>query len=158
MKLLHLKVFKALLLLAAFGACGVAQAAAAAGYTPALVMLGPVQLDFILFACVLLGIALFHHHTFNIAVGGLVLITLYKLLVTGFKPGPGFDGLLAHLGHEWVVLANLLGLLLGFALLSKQAVGVANIVVKFHHAGGGRTNSQFWLVFAARVAGFAGVD
>ena len=120
MKLLHLKVFKALLLLAAFGACGVAQAAAAAGYTPALVMLGPVPLDFILFACVLLGIALFHYHTFNIAVGGLVLITLYKLLVTGFKPGPGFDGLLAHLGHEWVVLANLLGLLLGFALLSKQ--------------------------------------
>ena len=120
MQVLHRNSFKSILLLGALGACATAQAAAGAGYTPALVMLGPVPLDFILFACVLLGIALFHHHTFNIAVGGLVLITLYKLLVTGFKPGPGFDGLLAHLGHEWVVLANLLGLLLGFALLSKH--------------------------------------
>ena len=29
-------------------------------------------------------------------------------------------GFLAHLAHEWVLLANLLGLLLGFALLSKH--------------------------------------
>ena len=101
-------------------AAGTVLAAASGAYAPALVMLGPVPLDFILFACVLLGIALFHHHTFNIAVGGLVLITLYKLTVTGFKPGPGLEGLLAHLGHEWVILANLLGLLLGFALLSKH--------------------------------------
>jgi hypothetical protein len=94
--------------------------ALAAGFTPHIVTLGPVPLDFILFACVLLGIALFHQHTFNIAVGGLVAITLYKLAVTGFKQGAGFEGLVLHLGHEWVTLANLLGLLLGFALLSKH--------------------------------------
>src|SRR6059058_2671133 len=29
-------------------------------------------------------------------------------------------GFLEHLGHEWVLLTNLLGLLLGFALLSKH--------------------------------------
>ncbi len=29
-------------------------------------------------------------------------------------------GLLAHLGHEWVILANLAGLLLGFAILSRH--------------------------------------
>jgi len=28
------------------------------------------------------------------------------------------DGLALHMLHEWVILANLLGLLLGFALLS----------------------------------------
>ena len=89
-------------------------------YTPNIVSLGPIPLDFIFFACVLLGIALFHNQTFNVAVGGLILITLYKLAVTGFKPGPGLEGLLLHLGHEWVTLANLLGLLLGFALLSKH--------------------------------------
>ena len=97
-----------------------AHAAAAAGWTPGIVTLGPVPIDFILFACVLLGIALFQKHTFNIAVGGLVVVTLYKLVVTGFKPGPGLTGLIGHLGHEWVILANLLGLLLGFALLSKH--------------------------------------
>ena len=95
-------------------------AGVAAGWTPHIITVGPVPVDFILFACVLLGIALFHHHTFNIAVGGVIVITLYKLLVTGFKPGPGVAGLFTHLGHEWVILANLLGLLLGFALLSKH--------------------------------------
>ena len=94
--------------------------ATAAGWSPHIVSLGPVPLDFIFFACVLLGIALFHHQTFKVAAGGLILITLYKLGVTGFKPGPGVEGLLLHLGHEWVTLANLLGLLLGFALLSKH--------------------------------------
>ncbi len=95
-------------------------AAGAPGWAPNIITLGPIPVDFILFACVLLGIALFHHHTFNIAVGGAIIITLYKLSVTGFKPGPGFAGLVAHLSHEWVILANLLGLLLGFALLSKH--------------------------------------
>lgn len=79
-----------------------------------------VPIDFLLFAAVLIGVALFHHHTLAIAVGGLVVITLYKLLVTGFKTGTGLSGLGLHLEHEWVILANLLGLLLGFALLSKH--------------------------------------
>ena len=97
-----------------------AAAAGAAGWAPHIITVGPVPIDFILFAGVLLGIALFHHQTFKIAAGGLVMVTLYKLLVTGFKPGPGLEGLALHLGHEWVTLANLLGLLLGFALLSKH--------------------------------------
>ncbi|MBL8386287.1 MAG: citrate transporter, partial [Burkholderiales bacterium] len=92
----------------------------AADYAPHIVSIGPVPVDFLLFAAVLLGIALFHHHTFKIAVGGLAVVALYKLLVTGFKSGPGIAGLAAHMVHEWVILANLLGLLLGFALLSKH--------------------------------------
>ena len=72
------------------------------------------------FAVTLLGVALFHHHTLRVALIGLATITVYKLLFTGFKTGPGFDGLIAHLHHEWVLLMNLLGLLVGFALLSRH--------------------------------------
>ncbi len=79
-----------------------------------------VPVDFILFAAVLLGVALFHRHTLAVALGGLAAITAYKLAFTGFRTGPGLAGLAAHLLHEWVVLANLLGLLLGFAILAKH--------------------------------------
>jgi Na+/H+ antiporter NhaD/arsenite permease-like protein len=77
-----------------------------------------IPFDFILFAMTLLGVALFHHRTLEVAVGGAIAITLYQGLVTGFKAGAGLAGLYGHAGHEWVTLANLLGLLLGFALLA----------------------------------------
>ena len=77
-----------------------------------------IPLDFILFAFTLLGVALFHHHTLKVAVTGLVVITLYKLLFGNFAGTSGMAGLLQLLGHEWVTIANLLGLLLGFALLA----------------------------------------
>lgn len=96
-----------------------ATAAHAAGADALPSVLG-VPIDFLLFAAVLIGVALFHHHTLAIALGGLAVITLYKLLATGFKTGPGWSGLALHLEHEWVILTNLLGLLLGFALLSKH--------------------------------------
>ncbi len=79
-----------------------------------------VPVDFVLFALILAGVALFHHHTLQVALIGLAVILAYKLAFTGFKTGPGFGGLAAHLAHEWVILANLLGLLLGFALLSNH--------------------------------------
>ncbi len=40
------------------------------------------------------------------------------MAVPGFKTAGGLAGLAAHAAHEWVTLANLLGLLLGFALLA----------------------------------------
>lgn len=79
-----------------------------------------VPVDFILFGLTLAGVALFHHHTLQVALTGLAVITLYKLGFTGFKTGDGLGGLALHLAHEWVILANLLGLLLGFALLSNH--------------------------------------
>jgi len=79
-----------------------------------------VPVDFILFALTLAGVAIFHHHTLRVAVIGLVVITLYKLAFSSFRGVPGVDGLVMLLGHEWVTLANLFGLLLGFALLSKH--------------------------------------
>jgi Na+/H+ antiporter NhaD/arsenite permease-like protein len=77
-----------------------------------------IPLDFVLFALTLLGVALFHHHTLAVALGGLLVITLYKLGLGDFSGTPGLGGLVALLLHEWVTLANLLGLLLGFALLA----------------------------------------
>ena len=79
-----------------------------------------VPIDFVLFALTLAGVALFHHHTLQVALIGLAAVALYKLGFTGFKAGPGLGGLALHMAHEWVILANLLGLLLGFALLSKH--------------------------------------
>jgi Na+/H+ antiporter NhaD/arsenite permease-like protein len=84
-----------------------------------LYLLG-IPVDFILFGLTLLGIALLHRHTLFVALVGLTAITLYKLAFTGFKFGLGFAGLALHLQHEWVILANLFLLLMGFALLSRH--------------------------------------
>ena len=79
-----------------------------------------IPVDFILFALTLLGVALFHSHTLLVGLTGLATISLYKLLFTGFKTGEGLTGLALHFQHEWVVLANLLCLLMGFGLLSRH--------------------------------------
>jgi Na+/H+ antiporter NhaD/arsenite permease-like protein len=79
-----------------------------------------IPVDFILFGLTLLGVALFHRHTLAIALAGLAVITAYKLAFTGFKTGAGLAGLGLHLAHEWVILANLFLLLMGFALLSRH--------------------------------------
>jgi Na+/H+ antiporter NhaD/arsenite permease-like protein len=82
--------------------------------------LAGIPIGFILFGLTLLGVALFHKHTFYVAIAGVVTISAYKIIFTGFKTGPGIAGFVAHLGHEWVTLANLFGLLMGFALLSRH--------------------------------------
>ena len=79
-----------------------------------------VPIDFLLFAVTLLGVAIFNGRALGVALLGLAAITLYKLTFTGFRFGTGLAGLGAHLAHEWVILANLLLLLLGFALLSRH--------------------------------------
>ncbi len=90
-------------------------AAAAETHAP-----GGVPIEFALFALTLLGVAIFHHHTLAVGLTGLSAITAYKVLVAGFKTGPGLSGLILHLHHEWVVLANLFCLLMGFALLARH--------------------------------------
>lgn len=99
---------------------GLAQAQAA----PAAASEGPaifgIPVDFILFGLTLLSVAVLHHHTLAVALTGLAAITIYKLIFTGFKFGAGLTGLALHMQHEWVILANLFLLLMGFALLSRH--------------------------------------
>ncbi len=104
----------ALLLLLALGPAWAAET------VPEGPVLFGIPVDFILFALTLLGVALLHHYTLQVALTGLGTITVYKLLFTGFKFGAGLGGLAIHLQHEWVMLSNLLGLLLGFALLARH--------------------------------------
>jgi len=79
-----------------------------------------IPLEFFMFASILIGIAVFHNQTFRVAVIGVSVIVLYKLIFTGFAEGTGVSGFLQHLSHEWVTLANLLCLLLGFVILARH--------------------------------------
>lgn len=82
--------------------------------------LAEVPVDFILFGLTLLAVALFHHRTLEVALIGLAAITVHKLAFGSFKHGAGLIGLGSHMAQEWVILANLFLLLLGFALLSRH--------------------------------------
>ncbi|WAS89609.1 hypothetical protein [Nannocystis punicea] len=103
----------------AVGVLGALGARAADG----IVVLGAVPFAFVLFVLVLLGVALFHGHTLQVALGGALVITLYTAaLAPGFEwpaeqTHPGLWGHLLHEGEH--TLLNLGGLLLGFALLAK---------------------------------------
>jgi len=79
-----------------------------------------IPIEFILFAAVLAGVALFHHHSLRVALIGLATITLYKVVFSTFREGAGIGGLGGHLEAEWVLLANLLLLIVGFALLARH--------------------------------------
>ena len=85
--------------------------ALAAGNLPTV---AGIPVDFILFGLTLLGVALFHNATLYVALTGLVTISLYKIMFTGFKTGLGVAGWFGHLGHEWVTIANLFCLLTGW--------------------------------------------
>ena len=79
-----------------------------------------IPVEFVLFALTLLGVAVFHRHTLMVALIGLAAITAWKLLFGDFHGQPGLLGLWFHLLEEWVILANLFALLVGFALLSRH--------------------------------------
>ncbi len=79
-----------------------------------------IPLEFWLFGVTLVGVAAFHKQALWISIAGLAAITAYKLLIAGFSEGAGLPGLQSHFAHEWVLLANLLLLLLGFAVLANQ--------------------------------------
>jgi Na+/H+ antiporter NhaD/arsenite permease-like protein len=89
-----------------------------------------IRPEFVLFALTLLGVALFHRYTLWVALIGLASILAFKFIFM-----PEFN-LSEHLfGHvpftdqilykdmrvgEWGTLLNLLGLLIGFAILSRH--------------------------------------
>ncbi|MES2365918.1 MAG: citrate transporter [Pseudomonadota bacterium] len=76
-------------------------------------MFANIPLEFIFFALTLLGVVLFHRHSFPIALTGLVAISAYKWFAQDYA-------LATHFLHEWKLVLNLLGLLVGFAILAKH--------------------------------------
>ncbi|MSR22740.1 MAG: citrate transporter [Gemmatimonadetes bacterium] len=90
------------------------------GASAAVPTIAGIRLEFVLFALTLLGVAIFHRRTMHVALAGLSAILLFKLSFD-----PSFH-LFEHIvgseleEGEWRVLLNLLGLLLGFAVLAKH--------------------------------------
>jgi Na+/H+ antiporter NhaD/arsenite permease-like protein len=105
--------------------------------------IGSIRIEFFLFGLTLIGVALFHNQTFYVAVTGLTVIVLYKLFVISGYPFAehflGSNPLIDQVIHkemrqgEWGILINLLGLLLGFAVLAKifEESGVPDILPKY---------------------------
>ncbi len=78
-----------------------------------------IRLEFIIFALTLIGVAVFHHKTMYVALGGLGVILLIKFI---FMPEFSFIEHLVGDSHhegEWRTLVNLTGLLIGFGILAK---------------------------------------
>ncbi len=91
--------------------------AAGASVVPSI---GPVRVEFILFALTLVSVAVFHKRTMEVAVIGLVIVLAFKLIFdTGFDLPGHIIGTPQREG-EWRTLVNLLGLLFGFAILAKH--------------------------------------
>ncbi|HNR14373.1 MAG TPA: citrate transporter, partial [Thermodesulfobacteriota bacterium] len=132
---LRVAALSSLLLLAAPAA-----ALAASSQMPTL--LG-IRIELILFGFTLFGVALFHHQTFRVALTGLTVILLYTAVFhAGFDWHEKFLGTAPMLeqilhkdmrGGEWGILLNLLGLLLGFAILSRifEESGVPGYIPRF---------------------------
>jgi len=89
-----------------------------------------IRPEFVLFAFTLLGVALFHKQTLWVSLIGLTSILIFKFIAI-----PDFNFSEHMFGHvaftdqiidkemrvgEWSVLLNLLGLLIGFAILSRH--------------------------------------
>jgi Na+/H+ antiporter NhaD/arsenite permease-like protein len=77
-----------------------------------------LPVEFLIFGVTLAGVAVFHRRALPIAAFGLAAVIAWEWLFTQFPPGPGAAGLARHFAHEWVILANLLLLLVGFALVA----------------------------------------
>jgi Na+/H+ antiporter NhaD/arsenite permease-like protein len=99
---------------------------AAGSHVPSV---GPVRVEFIIFGLILLCVALFHKQTFWVAVIGLTVLMIFKLVFD--QQFNLFDHVFGKIplgqqlmdkslrAGEWGIILNLLGLLLGFAILAK---------------------------------------
>jgi Na+/H+ antiporter NhaD/arsenite permease-like protein len=79
-----------------------------------------VRVEFVLFALTLVGVAVLHKGAMQVALAGLLVILAFKLAFdSSFHVVEHLVGSADQEG-EWRTLLNLLGLLLGFAILAKQ--------------------------------------
>jgi hypothetical protein len=77
-------------------------------------------MEFVIFGLTLLGVALFHRRALAVAVAGLILTILVRVLSAPAGIGAEAHEVTTDLASEWVMFANLLLLLLGFAVLANQ--------------------------------------
>ena len=96
-----------------------------------------LPVEFLIFGVTLAGVAVLHRHALPVAAAGLVIVLAYQALLGEFPGGPGAAGLARHFAHEWVTLANLLCLLLGFSLLSRhfEESGIPAVLPHYLPAG-----------------------
>ena len=88
--------------------------------TSAVPAVAGIRVEFILFGLTLLGVAIFHKYAMHVALAGVSAVLLFKLAFDpSFNPVEHMLGSPEHEG-EWRILLNLLGLLLGFAILAKH--------------------------------------
>lgn len=102
-----------------------------------------IRWEFILFAVILISVAIFHNKTFWVALIGLTILLIFKLIFDSeFDFGRHFLGnspLLDQLINkdlrqgEWPILVNLFGLLLGFSILAKhfEGSGIPGVLPRF---------------------------
>ncbi len=105
--------------------------------------IGGIRIEFILFALTLVGVAVFHDKTFWVAIIGLSAILIFKFIFDpAFHAGEHFWGQTPIVDQlinkdlrqgEWSTILNLLGLLLGFAILAKhfEESGIPEILPKY---------------------------
>lgn len=79
-----------------------------------------IPFEYLLFGVTLVGVAIFHDRAMRVTLSGLAAILLYETFVTSYPTGSGFEALVAHGAHEWVIVTNLLLLLLGFEIVANQ--------------------------------------
>lgn len=72
-----------------------------------------------IFALTLLGVAFFHHRALQVAVTGLLVAMLVQIALAPSSASAAYE-LVEHFASEWAILANLLLLLLGFAIIANQ--------------------------------------
>ncbi|MFA4864166.1 MAG: SLC13 family permease, partial [Bacteroidales bacterium] len=99
----------------------------------AIPSIGPVRVEFILFALTLIGVALFHKRTMYVALTGLAAVLIFKFIFDpSFNLGHHILGSAGEEG-EWRILLNLMGLLFGFAILAKhfEESNIPKILPKF---------------------------
>jgi Na+/H+ antiporter NhaD/arsenite permease-like protein len=74
----------------------------------------------------LAGVALLHKYPTIVALTGLSILIIYKLVFTDFD-------IISHTAHEWEILVNLFGLLIGFTILAQhfEDSGVPHLLPKY---------------------------
>jgi len=77
-----------------------------------------IPFEFFIFAATLIAIGIFHRHTLPAAASGLLAVIVYKFVLLG--AAEWLDWSVSLGAHEWTTLANIVLVLLGFAVLANH--------------------------------------